>query len=270
MMHVKDHAPAIMAVLLLLSPAAFASAGGETRSGIEFTFANPTLVQQDGTPWLSLDVMASGQSAGQRIGTGIAYLNYNPQVFGQNVSLNDNAIIERDELLLTAPFPFYNLILNDNTPSRLAVTFEYLYSPGSGGLLESVPRSLLNVRLRILNPCFAAGISFQQDLMQGEQYLDDNATLFDPVVAADEENDVVPATPEALQISMDGGILSLSWQECAGCFYTVFSADDPNSGYWQPESGSLFVPYWESGGDWQRKFFRVTATGLPGTRGGHE
>ena len=254
----------ILAACLSFCLVAVRLAAEPTRSPLVFSFANASLAETGGIPYFCLDVMANIEGAEQRLGTVIVYLNYNPQVFGEYVKLNGNVGVERGAILTTSPFPLYNLIVNDNGATRLAVTFEYLFTPGGGSLLTEAPKSLLSFRFSILNPGFASGFSFQQSLMAGEQYQDDNATLFSPVTATDTENFVVPAQPAGLAIALDGGTLSLSWQECPGCVYTVYSAAEPFSAAWQIEATELPAAQWNGISGDERKFFRVTATGLPG------
>lgn len=254
----------LMAALLLPAIASYALELNPTRSGLDFTLDNASLVYLEGAVYLDLDVMAYGQGESQRLGTGIVYLNYNPLVFGESVKMSGNVTVQRGTLLSTPVFPIYSLIINDNTTARLAITYEYLHTTGGGNILGSEPQSLLNIRLKVLNFGQVSGLSFQQNLMQGEQYMDDNITLFSPVTAIDIENDIIPARPEAVVISLNGDSLSLSWQECVGCFYTVYSSADPLSEDWQLEATNLSSPFWECTTNEDRMFFKVKATGLPG------
>lgn len=181
----------LAAALLVLAPLRLF--GG----GIEFSLDNAALVKLGGWDYLSIDVLASSPQPNQRLGTGIVQLNYDPQAFGYHVKTAGNVIVSRGELLTTSPFPFYNLIPNDNAPSRLALTFEYLFTPGGGSLLGSQPQRLLNLKLKVAELGHYSGLSFQAPLMQNQQYLDDNATLFSPVLATDAENVMLPPTPGA-------------------------------------------------------------------------
>lgn len=264
MMNTNRLIPILIAALLLPVLACFGLGVDGLRSDLEFTLDNASLVYLEGAVYLDLDVMLSGQGINQRLGTGIVYLNYNPQVFGENVKISGNVTVQRGALLSTPTFPIYSLIINDNNTARLAITYEYLYTTGGGNMLCSEPQSLLNIRFRVLNSGQASGLSFQGNLMQGEQYMDDNITLFAPVIATDLENDIIPARPEAVAVSMNGDSVSLSWQECPGCVYTVYSSADPLSEDWQLEAMNLSSPCWQSASSGARMFFRVTATGLPG------
>lgn len=253
----------LLASRSLLLPAKTAP---RSRGGIEFSMENAELIQQEGETCLSLDIMASSPDSDQRLGTGIVLLNYNPDVFGYNVRTNNNVSVSPGELLSTEPFPFYGIIINDNSATRLAVTYEYTAPPGYGGLLDNAPEQLFNVRFKVQSAGFPAGISFQQDMMANQQFMDDNATLFDPVTALDEENGLIPSQPENLCLTFNGNNLILSWSEVSGCLYNVWSVDDPASGNWIQEASGLSDPVWNCLIAEPVKFLRVTAFGDPGLR----
>lgn len=248
----------LAAALLVLAPLRLF--GG----GIEFYLDNAALVEVGEYDYLSIDVLASSPQAGQRLGTGIVQLNYDPQAFGYNVKTSGNLILGRGELLTTSPFPFYNLIPNDNSPTRLAVTFEYLFTPGGGSLLGSQPQRLLNLKIKVAELGHYSGLSFQPPLMSNQQYLDDNATLFSPVVATDTANLMLPPQPQGLTLSASGGELVLAWETWPGCTYNVYSADRPDPAAWQTEAEGIAGPSWAAPPSAQRRFFRVVALGNQG------
>lgn len=252
-------------VLLAMLPCGLllARQGTLFRGGIVFSLANAELIEWDGESYFSLDVMASSPDSDQRLGTGIILLNYNPEVFGYNVRTNNNVIVTQGDLVHGVPFSFYYLIINDNTCSRLAVTYEYLYSAGQGGLLASTPQQLVNIKLRVLSTGHNAGMSFQQNMMANQQYWDDNATLFDPVMATDTENSLIPPRPQNLILIQSGDDISLQWDQISGCSYSVHSSVDPMSDNWLLEASGLTEPAWGQAMANDRKFFRVTATGTP-------
>lgn len=239
----------------------FARQGTAYRGGIEFSFANPDLVEWEGESYFSLDVMASSPDSDQRLGTGVVLLNYNPEVFGFSVRTNNNVIVTQGDLVYREPFAFYYFIVNDNTSTRLAVTYEYLYSAGQGGLLSTTPQQLFNVKFKVLGTGHRAGIGFQQNMMSNQQYWDDNATLFDPVVALDVENSLIPILPQHIALTIIGNVLFVSWDQVSGCTYSVYSAVDPLANDWQLEASGLTESAWSQAVEEDKKFFRVTATG---------
>lgn len=236
------------------------------RGGIEFTLANMELIKIGSHDYLCLDLMASSPEPNQRLGTGIVLLNYNPEVFGFNVRANGNLIVTGGELILPQPFSLYHLITNDNSPTRLAVTFEYTPAVGGGGLLSTSAQRMVNIKLKVLNTGFCSGLSFQPDMMANEQYLNDNATLFHPVLLTDIENCVIPAKPTISSLTFSNNNFCLSWQQLLNCFFTVWSADYPDSDEWQVEAAGISEPVWTIPATANRKFFRVTATGNPCSR----
>lgn len=252
-------------LLILLTTLAcgrlFAQQGTAYRGGIEFSFANPELVEWEGESYFSLDVMACSADSDRRLGTGIVLLNYNPEVFGYSVRTNNNVIVTQGDLVLREPFPFYYFIINDNTGTRLAITFEYLFSAGNGGLLSTTPQQLLNIKFKVIGTGHRAGISFEQNMMSSQQYWDDNATLFDPVVALDVENSLIPSLPLHLALTITGDVVFVSWDQVSGCTYSVYSAVDPLTNDWQLEASGLTEPAWSQAVEEDKKFFRVTATG---------
>ncbi|HNT52430.1 MAG TPA: hypothetical protein PKH19_03440 [Candidatus Syntrophosphaera sp.] len=252
----------LLAALICALPLAAQANKPGPRGGIVFEFANSDLVTIDGNRYLSLDVMVSSPDANQRIGTGVVFVNYNPQAFGNSVKTNGNVIVSQGSLIVTSPFPFYNMIINDNSPSRLAVTYEYLFAAGYGSLLTGTPQQLVNLKFRVLNIGFATGFSFQQSLMANQQYIDNNTTLFNPVVASDTENILLPTQPEILYLTIIGDAVQLTWQQINGCVYTVYSTADPLAAAWLIEASELSEPAWNTGFAASRKFYRITATGV--------
>lgn len=253
----------------MLSPLAALNSGDlaaegapANRGGIQFSLANAAVVFVGTVAYVNLDVMVSSPDLNQRLGTGIVLLNYNPAAFGPSVNTNANVLVTHGSLITTSPFPLYGLILNDNSPSRLAITFEYLFSAGSGSLLSSTPHQLLNIKFRIANTGCYSGFSFQTNLMLFEQYMDDNLTLFDPVLASATENSLIPGQPQNISLTRNGDSLVMTWMQETGCSYNVYSADVPDAQTWQIEAAGLIEPVWSSSFQAPRRFYRVIAFGV--------
>lgn len=230
------------------------------RGGIQFSFANPQIVSLDSDMFFSFDIMAAASSEGvmPRLGTGIVVFTYNSEVFGTWVKTNGNAITSKGSLISTSPFALYNMIVNDNQASRLAITFEYTATPGGGNYLAISPQQLVNVKLRIQSGGYA-GLSFAAGSMQEEQYQDDNFTLLSPVIAVATENSIIPSIPVELALSVVNGEIQLSWQEVPGCTYNVYSCSDPADLNWQLEVAGIEVPAWNNSSLQAKRFFYVTA-----------
>ena len=231
------------------------------RGGIEFSLANAAVVSVGSEAFVNLDVMVSSPEPEQRLGTGIVLLNYNTECFGPSVKTNDNVIVSSGDLITTSPFPLYMLLLNDNSASRLAITYEYLFTAGSGSLLSSSPQQLLNIKFRIAQTGYYSGFSFQAGMMLFEQYLDDNATLFNPVLASGTENSLIPGQPGNISLTRNGDSLNMTWMQQIGCSYNVYSADVPDAQIWQIEAAGLIEPAWSCSFQASRRFYRVTALG---------
>lgn len=251
-------------LLLTFLPTALPAVEEGPRGGLSFSLANAELLNVGEDQFFCFDVLAASPDPDQRLGTGIVLLNYNPQVFGVNVAGGGNAVVTAGTLITTTPFPFYNLIINDNSPTRLAVTWEYLFTSGLGSPLPQTPQQLLNIRLRLQERGLYSGLSFQPDLMQGQQYLDDNATLFAPVNCGPDLDLMVPATPANVALSESGGELQLSWDAQPGCAYRVYACEDPAARNWQLAAEGLTTAAWTCAATAAAKFYRVTAVGLAG------
>lgn len=246
----------IMLVISIL-PLAAIDADPPTRGGIEYSFANVQIINLADDPYFCFDVMASGN--GDRLGTGILLINYNSDVFGTDVHGNGNAIVTRGSLITTSPFPFYGITVNDNNDSRLAITFEYTLVAGWGGLLAPAPQQLMHIRLRILNHGSAVGLSFAQNLMTNQQFMDDNSTLFNPMIATDTEDTYLPLAPLDLNLTIASGMVQLSWQGQASLLYNIYFAQDPNVTDWQILASGIAESTWSHPITSVAGFYRITS-----------
>ena len=165
---------------------------GKDTVGIEFTFANGEITTSDDTTFYEFDVMAAASEAGTKIGTGIALINYNTAGFGSSIHLNGKVTVKKGTLTTTQGPPLYIIIVNDNQTYRLAITFEYISEPGWGNDLPDTATQLVHVKIEIADQTETAGLSFAEDLMSDQQYYDDNATKYNPVIAIDEDNTTLP------------------------------------------------------------------------------
>jgi hypothetical protein len=156
--------------------------------GIEFIFEGAQIVTFGSDDYFSFNVQAFATEPGTRIGTGLLLINYNELGFGTFIFQNQNVEVIKGELITNAGPPLYNCIVNDNLNNRLAITFEYTSVAGYGNELLQEPLNLVIVRIKIQDSLQNAGLSFQEDLMTNQQYYDDNATKYDPVIATDIEN----------------------------------------------------------------------------------
>jgi hypothetical protein len=238
------------------------------RGGIEFTFANAQIDTLGSELYFSFDVQvaATGTGTRPRIGTGMVLINYNPVVFGTWVNSANSVIVTRGTLITTTPFQLYYIIVNDNQSGRLAVTYEYVSLAGWGSLMQFYPEELLNVKIKIINGG-EVGLSFAQSPMTGQQYQDDNATFFSPVIAIDTENSVIPSyVPTNLSLQVENNTITLSWQGESGCTYSVFSASASESEIWQTEATGIAQTTWSSPVQDTERFYFVTSQSSVGRR----
>lgn len=248
--------------IFLIVPIICSSTNILDRGGIEFTLNNAQLIRESGNLYLSMDIMVKSLNVNSRLGTGIVLLNYNSQSFGNYVRAAGNSIVSRGELLTSNTFPVYYLYIQDNAPNRLALTYEYTSSTGNGSLLTSIPQRLLNIKLKVQSTGYPAGLSFQSDLMANEQYQDDNSTLLSPVIAIDIENSILPAVPSNIILTAGSPFFTLSWQQCPGCTYSVYSSSNPYSDSWLLEVSNLTQSSWNFIPDSSLKFYKVIASGI--------
>ena len=230
---------------------------------IEYTFANGQIIEISNSDYYEFDIMANAGEPGTRIGTGIVLINYNSDAFGDFVSNNNNVIVTKGTLTTTIGPPLYNIIVNDNLNDRLAITFEYVSVAGWGNPLPVEPAQLVTVQFMIQNPDNFADLSFASDPMTGQQYQDDNATLYNPVIAIDIDNaylNNIPPSPNNLTINITGNIVTLYWQSIPGCNYNVYSSDTiQNPENWQIEAAYLTQNSWSSTIQENIRFYYVTS-----------
>ncbi len=169
---------------------------GKDTVGIEFTFANGEITTGEDTTFYEFDVMAAASEVGTKIGTGIALINYNTAGFGASIYTNGKVTVTKGTLTTTQGPPLYILIVNDNQTYRLAITFEYTSVSGWGNDLPDTATQLVHVKIEIADNTETAGLSFAESLMSEQQYYDDNATKYNPVIATDIDN--TPLEPQGM------------------------------------------------------------------------
>ncbi|MBK6948711.1 MAG: hypothetical protein IPH16_12245 [Haliscomenobacter sp.] len=107
---------------------------------------------------------------------GQVYLNYNTAAFGSSIA--SGVTVTRLNLLneqFTGADKYNILNIVDNTSSRLAITWEgafLAFAPNAVFHTEvpTSPTDLMRIRIPIVNSAALAGISFQETLMNGQQF----------------------------------------------------------------------------------------------------
>lgn len=106
---------------------------------VTFTFANPQNTNDGTDDFYEVDVLIES-TTGFKLGAGLLYFDYNATAFGPSIFANGNITITYPNstspsyLLGSEAFPgfgFYNsFITNDNTPSRVAFSWQQALSSG--------------------------------------------------------------------------------------------------------------------------------------------
>ncbi|MEO0732932.1 MAG: T9SS type A sorting domain-containing protein [Bacteroidota bacterium] len=111
----------------------------------------------DGGNAYAIDVMVTGSTA-FKIGSGQLYFNYDTKAFGERVQANGNFTVERSQgSILATPGGFgffYSLVVNDNTPNRVSVSFQ---QGGAAGCLQVDNVSTTPTLLYTIKFTFAPG-----------------------------------------------------------------------------------------------------------------
>ena len=168
--------------------------------GITFTFANGEVTTQGDSSYYEFDVMVEADESDTFFGSGMVYINYNIDGFGDYISTNNNIILTKGALIqgeLTPGLPLYNIVNTvDNTPFRIAITTDYNYpaNPLFANPLTTSPIQYLHIKILIYDPSQNAGLSFGQNLMAGQQYHSNNSTIYSPVIAIDTDNSSLPVS----------------------------------------------------------------------------
>ncbi|MBC8527087.1 MAG: T9SS type A sorting domain-containing protein [Candidatus Cloacimonetes bacterium] len=166
--------------------------------GITFEFENGEVIVENLQEYYAFDIMAYATEDGTFFGSGMIYLNYNTTSFGQNVSSEDNIIVEKGELIqgeLAPGIPLYEFVnITDNSSSCIAITTGYLFPmlPEEANILPSTPTQYLHIKLKIIDISGYSGLSFKENLMQDQQYQSDDTTIYEPVIANDIDNTDLP------------------------------------------------------------------------------
>ncbi len=178
-------------------------------TGITFTLANQQVTGTD-PRFYEFDVMAAASTAGTRVGGLLVYINYNTLAFGESISHSGRVTVTKGALI-AADGNYREPMTNGNAVARMSIGIQYIGSAESGALLPITPAHLLHVKIEILEPGEQAGISFEQSLMELEQY-ESNFTPYDPVIASSLDNSVLPVELTSFDALFEGRDVQLSWE----------------------------------------------------------
>ena len=156
-------------------------------TSITFTFANKQITGTS-PKYYEFDVMAAAGTAGTKIGDSMVYINYNTAGFGSSVKDNNKITVTAGTLTQGN----YLIIVNDNSPSIVAITADYTGVLGAGNDLPNSATQWAHVKMEIANQSETSGLSFEQSLMTDQQYESDGSTKYSPVVAIDIDDSSLP------------------------------------------------------------------------------
>ncbi|MFQ5751469.1 MAG: FlgD immunoglobulin-like domain containing protein [bacterium] len=159
--------------------------------------------------------MAQADQSGTRLGDAMVYINYNTTAFGDSIEVKAKIIVTKGTLISgdISSVPIYTIVkTDDHTSSRVVITTSYDFStqPSLANLLPTTPTSYVHIKIEIATPV-SAGLSFEQSLMAGQEYESDNTTKYNPVIASDTDNTVVPVELSSFTASVFDGNVRLNW-----------------------------------------------------------
>lgn len=148
---------------------------------LSFIAQNPQLIP--GSPQkFQYEVWMYASAPGQRMGSAILYNNYNTAVFGTGVVTAGRVTITKNAALFLDALYGLNPA-NDNGGSRFAFSWTYLGASGGGVEITGTSVLAFTVQITVTGDVGALpGITFQDDLMAGEQFQDDDITPWSSVV----------------------------------------------------------------------------------------
>jgi hypothetical protein len=186
--------------------------------GLTFTFANATLTEDDGTQYFVCDVQVTASESGTRLGDTQVYFNYNTAAFGSSLTASDRIEVTKGTLLQkqafgsTAAYSLTNVA--DNTSEKVSITYEYLFAdnnPDQAAEVPTEPTQLFHVRIPVTDDAENANLSFDEELMTGNQYQSDNATTYPSITATDTQVGL-PVELAAFSGRTDGRAAVLEWK----------------------------------------------------------
>ena len=240
--------------------------GYTVTTGIIFTFANDEIKIEDDDILLDFDVMIQASESGTRFGSGMVYVDYNTDAFGENICADSNITVTKGEILLGEFVPgvdLYSILtVVDNNVSKFAVAtcYDWPMLPDYANELTIEPIQYLHISMCISNTLSHSGLYFDNDLMDNQQYFSDETTLYIPVIADDSlDRDLIPR-PDNVFIEIVGTNILITWDEVSvATSYEIYSSDDPYAAYpWNFEE-EVTDTNWSEPATGIKKFYYIKA-----------
>jgi len=196
----------------------------------------------------------------------MVYIDYDTDLFGENICANNNITVTKGEILEGEFVPGANLYtilaVADNTSSKFAVatSYDWFMLPDYANELTIEPIQYLHISMCI-NTLSQSCLYFDNGLMEGQQYFSDETTLYIPVIANDSLRiDDIPPPPENVVITIIGTNVHLNWDTVTGATsYKVYSSDNPHTGFTEDTTGTFIDESWSAPVPDEKKFYYVKA-----------
>jgi len=235
-------------------------------TGIIFTYTNDEITIEGDDILLNYDVMIQASESDTKFGSGMVYIDYDTDLFGENICANNNITVTKGEILEGEFVPGANLYtilaVADNTSSKFAVatSYDWFMLPDYANELTIEPIQYLHISMCI-NTLSQSCLYFDNGLMEGQQYFSDETTLYIPVIANDSLRiDDIPPPPENVVITIIGTNVHLNWDTVTGATsYKVYSSDNPHTGFTEDTTGTFIDESWSAPVPDEKKFYYVKA-----------
>ena len=148
----------------------------QSRSGnelLEYNFRNFNVQ----FPFVEFDITVKANEPNLKFGETEIYLEYSPQIFGNNIVLNSNIAIAKEALILSND---YSLTVNDYALDELKIEVDLATNPVNVGSLSTSEQKLCHLIVNLANVTNSGAIQFEDVNMQGKSYhFDENTKTLD-------------------------------------------------------------------------------------------
>ena len=243
---------------------------------LTFLLRNPQIIAG---PKFQYEVWIKSSDGTSRMGSALIYNNYDPLAFGVSVASNGNATVIKNASVFGSTYG--QNPTNDNTSSRFAYSWTYLGGAGSGVVVPSSGDGVLafTVQINIININEHAGVTYEQTLMDGEEYKDDEITPWPVVDASDFVDPPLPIQLASFTgTALASGDVRLDWTTLSeinnygfeaqrrpgaqGEFQTIPNSFVPGHGTTNEPHTYAYTDTTTSAGQWR---YRLKQTDLDGT-----
>jgi hypothetical protein len=134
-------------------------------------------------PKFQFEVWLKSSDGTSRMGSILVYNNYSTTAFGSSVVAGGRVTVAKNAAIFGTSYG--QNASNDNTANRFAYSWTYIGAAGSGVVIPSAGDGALafTVQINIAAISSHAALSLEGSLMNGEQYKDDEATVW-PIIDA--------------------------------------------------------------------------------------